>query len=391
MSSILQLQRNVNGVATDAYSVTIEIDRVDSGVAVVAAGTATVHAGTGLYTYDYSALDQTLPYKATWTITPTDGATADVVTELVDPQSPALCTMAQIERELASRVGPFWTDTVYVQRGDPSKINTLYQTSTIPLGGWKDLWVMRRGVMAADGSAINGFVDSDRERRVKADPDDNGDIQIDRAYSNPPIEGEEVEFHSLQPTFQLRKSVLRGLHRVKFIDRTAVQAVSPKAERDLTALCPWITQEEQVLGLQLVYPGAIYVPTKAKEWGAFYQDSHVWIWCTPDPYPYRLLISHWRRADSLVNGSYSSNYGQAGVAKDNDGLHIDVTWAAAAAHCEAWRYCGVTLLPASRTGLYSSRKDASEEFTRCGREFVKVPATPWQLGVTRTRHYLQAP
>jgi hypothetical protein len=339
--------------------------------------------------YAFGALDLSLPYRVTWTVTPLSGATADVVTQDIWPTDTVSPTLADVERDLAARVGNHWVDTV--ASGDSLHISTLFQTSNIPLGGWADLWVLRRGVFSSDGSAVPGFVLTDRERRVKADPDDHGNIELDRAYAVQPTAGEQIEFHALQPSMQLRPSVLRGLHRIKYIDRASVSSVAPEAQRDLTAICPWITQEEQVLELETVYPGSIYVPTKVRNWGVFNQDGHVWVWATPDPYPFKILVTHWRRADSEINGTYVANYQRHGIAQDNDQIHVDVTWAGSAAHVEAWRYFPAVLTPASRTGLSMKQKDAADEFTQKGREFVKVPPTRWELGKTRDHVFLQTP
>jgi hypothetical protein len=37
------------------------------------------------------------------------------------------------------------------------------------------------------------------------------------------------------------------------------------------------------------------------------------------------------------------------------------------------------------------QKDAADEFTQKGREFVKVPSTRWELGKTRDHVFLQTP
>lgn len=398
----VQITWLIEGVPQDAYSVTVQVDRIDLGPTipgsapgtvqnpVVAAGAATAHVSAGVYVYTFPGdLDMSLPYRVTWSVVPFDGATADIVTQDVWPTDTLTTTLADVERELSARVGNFWVDTA--SYGDNLHVGTLYQTSSIPLGGWQDLWVLRRGVMALDGSAVPGFVATDRERRVKAEPDSDGHLEIDRSYTVAPVVGEQIEFHALQPTIQLRASVLRGLHRIKYVDRLSMASVAPEAERDLTAIAPWVTQPEQVLDLETIYPGSIYVPTKVKNWGKFVQEGHVWIWATPDPYPFRLLVYHWRRADTQINGTYVANYQRPGIAQDADVVHVDVTWAGAAAHVEAWRYFPAVLLPASRTGLSMSQKDTAADFTDKGREFVKVPKTPWNLGKTRDHVFLQAP
>jgi hypothetical protein len=137
----------IDGHATDAFSVTAQVDRLDTGVNVVPAGAAVLHAGVGVYVYAFGALDLSLPYRVTWTVTAISGAVADVVTQDVWPTDTVSPTLADVERELAARVGNHWVDTV--ASADSLHISTLFQTSNIPLGGWADLWVLRRGVFAS--------------------------------------------------------------------------------------------------------------------------------------------------------------------------------------------------------------------------------------------------
>src|SRR5574337_1479673 len=105
--SQITLERLVSGVLTDADAVVLEdetgaygIKRNDTGAVAVAAGTAVTHVSTGNYAYDTSLLDPTAGYTAVWKVTTTDWGDA-YVRDLILPEKPGLCTLADVERETA--------------------------------------------------------------------------------------------------------------------------------------------------------------------------------------------------------------------------------------------------------------------------------------------------
>jgi hypothetical protein len=266
-------------------------------------------------------------------------------------------TLALIEQTVAPRCGPYRQDTV---TSSPS--NTVIQfdslKSTIQLGGIADMYVLRRGFMV-DGSSVPGYVAADRIRTAKTYTPTGGTVEVDRAYVTQPPAGELVEFHHLEPTRELRASVLAGLMRCWFMDRVSVTLAGAAAERDLTASAFWITNPRQVYR-------AAYAPynaqTQAREitWPhIFEKDGHVWLAAAPDPLPYGLLITARRPHNTWVNGADSLT----GPMLDLDVLSIDLMYAASAGNIEAWRIAPARIQASGQQGLIPTMQQAATEFT----------------------------
>lgn len=276
-------------------------------------------------------------------------------------------TLADIERELAPRVGPYSQRTVASGTASTMVITAL--ASSLSLGGVKDLWVLRRGKLT-DGTAVPGFVVGDRQRIVTLDPDTSGTVIPDRAWATAPVVDEVVEFHHLDPEQELRPAVRAGLRRCFFEDRAALTLSSTATERDLTALAFWITDPKQVYRVQSSPIGSYAQPPELQWARPFSQGGHVWLAGSPDPYPDTLLVTARRAHFTFVNGADSTT----GPTADDDVLAVDLLYATSAAHAEAWRLIPDRLRAAANEGLQVSQQEAADEFTRQARLHWRPPA-----------------
>jgi hypothetical protein len=111
MATTARVERRVAGVLTDATTVTLSdangqfgVRRADTGTSVVAAGTATIHAGTGIYEYDYSALDESYPYELSWKIV-APGSDTEYQLQVLVPSVQGFSWIQERVRTLRERVG----------------------------------------------------------------------------------------------------------------------------------------------------------------------------------------------------------------------------------------------------------------------------------------------
>jgi hypothetical protein len=287
---------------------------------------------------------------------------------IISGPAPATVTLAQIEQATAPRCGPYRQETVS-SSPNPSLIVFAALQSTIDLGLVTDMYVLRRGVLNT-GAAIPGYVASDRIRLAKAYTPNLGQVEVDRAYTTAPVANELIEFHHLEPTKELRASVLAGLARCWFMDRVAVTLAGAAAERDVTASAFWITNPRQVYRVHY----APYNPLQqAREitWPhVFQKGGHVWLAAAPDPLPYGLLVTARRAHSTWVNGSDSPT----GPLQDSDTLAIDLDYAASAGNVEAWRIARPRLQAAGAQKLITSQQEAAAEFTSNAASFFRPPA-----------------
>jgi hypothetical protein len=277
-------------------------------------------------------------------------------------------TLAQIEQATAQRCGPYRQETVTSSPNTTMIVFTSLQ-STIDVGQVTDLYVLRRGLLST-GAAVPSYVATDRTRIAKSYTPNLGQVEVDRAYTTPPVAGELVEFHHLEPTQELRRSVLAGLARCWFMDRIAVTVAGAAAERDLTAVAPWITNPRQVYR---AHYGPYNALQQAREivWPhVFEKDGHIWLAASPDPLPYGLLITARRAHSTWVNGVDSV----VGPLLDADTLSVDLDYAASAGNVEAWRLARPRLQEAGTQKLITSQQEAASEFTSVAMSFFRPPA-----------------
>jgi hypothetical protein len=281
-----------------------------------------------------------------------------IIFPVTTPVSTGRTTLALIEQTTAQRCGPYRPAIVTSTIGS-SQIQFDSLKSGIEYGGIRDLYVLRRFATNAD----------DRQRSVKDFAPLTGIVEVDRGYADPPSSGEQLEFHHLEPMLELRASVLAGLARCFFMDRVTITLNGAAASRDLTTAAYWITNPRQVYRAQMMAFNVLTQPRDIPWTGVFEQDGHIWLGAAPDPLPYGLLV-HARRAHSTwVNGENSTT----GPLYDDDTLSLDLAYAVAAAHVEAWRIARPRLQAAADQKLTTSQGEAAVEFTTQARSFFRPP------------------
>lgn len=282
--------------------------------------------------------------------------------------TPLAVTLGRLEQEVARRVGPYYADAASGGASNPATLVCLNLASSIDLGGYEDLWLLRRGKTSA-GAPIVGFNTGDRQRRVKEYDPASGTLSLDRAYSAAPIAGEAFELHHLDPANELRPAVLAGLARCFFVDRSPVTLLTSAAERNLTLVAPWITSVEQVLGAAYTYDGSAERPVPVGWRRVFSAGGAVWLSLASDPAPATLLITSRRSYDTLVNGATSTT----GPLLDDDVLAVDLRYGAAAGHIEAWRLWRDRLQDASAEGRRLTMEGAAAEFSGQAQRWYRPP------------------
>lgn len=267
-------------------------------------------------------------------------------------------TLQAIERAIACRVGPFlWVEATGSTVNDVT-VATLQ--SSMNLGGWEGLYLLRRGYKS-NGDPVVGFDPIDRQRLVKTYEPSTGTLTPDRGWQMAPATEEVLELHLLDPEHELRHAARQGLQRCFFDDRVQVTLTAMSAERNLTAVAPWITSTRQVLEVEFVTTNqALYLPAAVHWWQPFMKAGVVWLKGSPDPFPNTLLVTARRTHFSWVNGVDSSG----GPTLDNDVLAMELAYAASAGHIEAWRCARQRLYPVSQTGITHTMEQAAADFTR---------------------------
>jgi hypothetical protein len=276
-------------------------------------------------------------------------------------------TLEEIERATARRVGPFYQ--AYLDRQMPTTAsfqNLLVPAlrSTVEQDLVTNLWLLRRGVdYQGNPVSVDLF---DRQRLVAIYDPGRGEVTVDRPYSAAPAAGEAVEFHHLDPTLELREIVRAGLRRCLFEDRFNL-GQGFIYEADLTAALPWLDDLNMVKNIQVApfpttFPGWSNGPHDLP-FAVFGECGHVWIRVTSSygaPYWGGLLVTVHRPHFSWVNGVDALD----GPTQDADCLDVDLDYAAAAAHIEAWHLLPAKVAAAAAGGLQATQAMAALEFTR---------------------------
>jgi len=302
-----------------------------------------------------------------------------------------IVTLAAIERTLGARVGPF-ADLEVEQALLPTEIQVAALRSTAELGGWENLFVLRRGTYAPGyPPPINPppFDPYDRTRLVKTYTPSSGSLEVDREYNTAPLHGERIELHVLHPEWELRPAVLTGLERCFLFDRLPLVPVDSTATAgDLTGAYPWLTDPSSVWGVEAATMVATvengladtaWVPVWG--WDAIQRTGGVFL-LLPDGcggwWPngangavngtngsLRVLVR--RPAWTVVNGlDWAPGHSWA----DDDVLEVALPYAAAAALVEAWRVARPRLTPlaqvaaAGQVPMWPTPQEAAAEFSR---------------------------
>lgn len=289
-------------------------------------------------------------------------------------------TLAAIEQETARRVGPFYM--LPMDRQTPSTANFERAffpglRSTVEQDLVTNLWLLRRGV---DWLGATVPVDpADRQRTVAVYDALEGVVQVDRPWTTSPAPGEVCEFHHLDPIQELRPAVRAGLRRCFFADRYSMGS-GAIFEADLTAALPWLTETRWVWGLELWSP--FYGTPRQLPFVAFSQAGHVCVRLQAGGYPgygtaglygeVHLVLE--RPTSTWVNFLESTT----GPTDDDDVLEVDLDYAAAAGHIEAWHHFPAKLQAAAAGGTQATQQMAATEFTRQG--LLHAPRRPDPYG-----------
>jgi len=287
-----------------------------------------------------------------------------------------MTTLAQIEQATAPRLGPYVTHT---------QSSTSHATAGLAFfdalrsnanpGGVENLWMLRRGVLSSGAAVVPAVTAADRQRLAATYDPIAGSVAPDRAWAAPPADGEIIEFHHLDPAKELRPAVLSGLARCWFEDRVAITLGSAATERDITASAFWITTPDQVFRVQFAAVGSTLLPAGVEWSRPFMKGGHVWIAGWPDEYPSNLVITAPRPHSTWVNGADAP----LGPTLDADVLAVELAYAAAAAHIEAWRLFPARLKSAADGGFQLTQQAAAAEFTRLAPAQRRHQRTSWSL------------
>lgn len=294
---------------------------------------------------------------------------------MTTPSPSSLPTLADVEREAAARVGPFASFTV--ASGDQAGFVAEELKSTIDLGGWVDLHILRRSATQA----------GDRTSRVKSYDPATGQIVGDRHYVTGFAQGESVELHHLPPAL-LRRSVRAGLRRC-FV-QWWLELVTPDPEPpipppayvvpetgpvDLTALSGgWLTNPASVLdvsepiGTGPNRQAGNSEPISIEGWRAYAQGGSALLFLPGGRSNFGATVLTSRPAYSLVNGAVSVG----GPTADADQLAVALEYAAAFAHIELWRIARPELEAVAAEARQASQGEAAAEASR-----MAVAWAPW--------------
>lgn len=287
-------------------------------------------------------------------------------------------TLAEIEREVARRVGPF--RQLVAASGDVDEVILTGLISTVENTEWQDLYLLRRGVKV-DGSAVAGFDDDDRVRLIKLQTALTGALTPDRNWATAPIADEVVELHHLDPEHELRPAVLSGLRRCFFLDRAELTLTAAAVERNLTTLAAWIAPGTPVYAVEYQSTGSLYPPVPVKAWEVLIKADGLYLQTRYDPYPDTLFVTARRSHFTYVNADADDSTMATGPTEDDDELEVDLPYAVAAGHIEAWRLYRGRLIAAAREGTQATQQEAAEDFTRQARDHF-IPPRP-RIGATR--------
>jgi len=270
-------------------------------------------------------------------------------------------TLARLEQEVARRTGPYFQAAQDSQVPTTSTTISAYmptlKTSAL-LGGPENLWLLRRAV-SADGTPVPPPNNDplDRTRMVLTFDSGAGRVVVDRNWRNPMQPNENAEFTHLHPDQELRPAVLAGLRRCFLQDLIPAQLTSSYGDIDLTYQAHWITNPWQVTRVQYGY----YKPWGDTPFEATLEQGHVMLRNTSGQFaPANLWVTAMRPAWSWVNDADSDT----GPTKDTDQLAVDLDYAAAAGHIEAWHMWPSHMFAAASGNLQATQQMAAAEFTR---------------------------
>lgn len=375
----LSVQRTAAGVLESADSATVAI--TDSTGAVTLAATAVTATSEGVYSYDAGYLTPG-NYTATWVFSVT-GQADDTLNRVFTVDGPVQVsrgvTLAEIERRFARMAGPFRQYHAYTGGSTSALIIRAIQSS-LSLGDFEDMFILRRGVMQ-DGTLIDNFPSDDRQRLVATYDSSTGTLTPDRAWSLAPTENEAIELHYLDPDQEIRPVVLDGLRRCYFWDEVQITTTSALREINLTESALWLTDHTAIKNIEQGSPaGSSLVPTSRMLWyRPFVRSGNAYIqtkWIGAGYLYIMALRSHF----TYVNGETTIS----GPDDDFDVFSAlsSADYPAMAALCEAWVQLTDRLTPVAAQGLRITSTMAASRFTEMSRQIVnqqpEFPMIKWE-------------
>jgi hypothetical protein len=285
-----------------------------------------------------------------------------------------MITLQALEQEVARRTGPFFQAAqdsgVPTSSTATSALMPALKSNAV-LGGPENLWLVRRGVLADGTPTPNPVQLVDRERMVQTFDSGAGRVIVDRNWYNPMQPSEFADFTHLHPTQELRAATLAGLRRCFFEDRGPV-SVNSSVGVDLTALLPWLTNPGQVLRVRSGFQGS----GPDQPFDVATQAGHVILvgYEIPSGSYLSAMRPHW----SWVNGADSTT----GPLVDSDTLDVDLDYAAAAGHIEAWHLFPSRMFAAAAGNLQATQEMAAREFSR--QAMIWAPQAPRGIAFSET-------
>lgn len=388
----LSVQRTVAGVLTSAEGAVISL--TDSTGAAVVTNEAVTPTSEGVYSYDAGYLSPGT-YTATWVFSNTGQPDDTIIRTFVVDGPIALThgvTLADIERRFARIAGPFKLLTAYTG-GSASALVIRSLISSLDVGGYEDMFILRRGVMR-DGSLIEDFPEDDRQRMVASYEHATGTLTPDRAWSLAPASNEQIELHYLDPEQEIRPVVLAGLRRCYFWDEIQITSETVLREVNITASAPWLTDHSLIKNIEQASPaGSTLVPTTRMKWfkpfvrgGSAYIQTN-WIGAG------YLYVTALRSHFTFVNGETT-------LSGPDDDLDVftyldNPDYPAMAALTEAWVQLTDRLIPVAAQGLRITPTMAASRFTELSRQIVnqqpEFPMLKWEADAAELNQVGNAP
>lgn len=320
-------------------------------------------------------------------------------------------TLAAVERETASRLGPFAWLTASGGTGQGALVAGL--RTNAGTGGPEGLYLLRREAVRTN----------DRVRTVDRFDGSSGGLVVDFPYEDAPVSGERLELHHLHPDHQLRADVLAALRRCWLLDTADVPPPPPASSFgsplrttitevtggppngnggwlvvpdgygwrnggngptllagvvaprllsggptvvDLTMNAFWLTAARQILAVAVdgaAIPRVERWGRSGDGWGAYANRGHLYLVVPAGAaasVETSLQVRGYRDAFGLVNGADAPD----GPTDDEDVLSVPVEYAAAFAHIEAWRRHRDRLEASAAEGRFATQQEAAAEATR---------------------------
>jgi hypothetical protein len=283
-------------------------------------------------------------------------------------------TLAQLEQEVAARIGPF--ALLETKDASASAIAVEALKSTIDLGGHIDLFVLRREAARPE----------DRTARVKAYDPVLGQLLVDRSYTTVPLPSEPVELHHLDPAL-LRRGVRAGLRRCYCQYWLSFQEADPEDPTapvlpatgpvDLTEYSGgWLRLPQQVL--DVVDPESGGAPAgSVAAWRPYGHNGRCFLVQPLGAGNAGLSVIASREHFSLVDGQYAPD----GPTEDDQLLDVALDYGAAMAHIELWRIARPQLETVAAEARQATQQEAAAEATR-----MAVAHCPWLFLPTGPRY-----